>query len=273
VADLSRGHPVPVGFTAAPDGGVFVGYLTPAPHTDGSAKIVKVTDDGQVGDVWTGLTTVTGIAVESDGTLLALEMATGNTVEGGMKPNTGRVVRQTGPASLVEVVTGLDYPIAMRFGPDGGLYVGFPAYGAADLDGAIVRIDLSQPLPLTMDPALLDASTCAVAQPPLSPPAALAPTALATPVLADLTPRAGQIAVEIKDFTFVPADLALERGATVTWTNRDSVHHTATGTTDGSFNSGNLDQGQTFSYTFDRAGEYSYVCVYHPYMTGTIVVK
>jgi hypothetical protein len=215
VADLSRGHPVPVGFSPAPDRGVYVGFLTPAPHADGASKIVEVSATGEVGDVWTGLTTVTGIPVEPNGTRLALEMATGNTVEGGMRPGTGRVVRQTGATSLVEVVTGLDYPIAMEIGPDGGIHVGLPADGAADLDGAIVRVDPVQAGPIVFVSTRLAESKCARIQPLPSPHAAPSPLTEASPVAAAATPRSGDIAVESRNFDFSPHDLTLAVGASV----------------------------------------------------------
>lgn len=59
---------------------------------------------------------------------------------------------------------------------------------------------------------------------------------------------------------------------TVTWTNNDSAPHTVNAD-DGSFVSGNIAPGGFFSYTFTRPGTYLYHCVYHPWMTGTIVVK
>lgn len=172
VADLSAEHPVLTGFALAPDGGVYVGDLTPAPHEDGTAKIWKVTADGAVSDVWTGLTTVTGIAVAPDGTLYALEMATNNSFTTGMEPGTGKLVRQTGPATAEEVVTGLDYPIALDWGPDGALYVAFPAYGAGNLSGAIVRVDLAQSQPMAMDAAMLAGGRCAAATPAAASPVA-----------------------------------------------------------------------------------------------------
>ena len=57
-----------------------------------------------------------------------------------------------------------------------------------------------------------------------------------------------------------------------TWTNDDAVPHTATAS-DGSFDSGNLNPGQSFSLTFSTAGAYAYICQYHAGMTGTIVVQ
>jgi plastocyanin len=59
---------------------------------------------------------------------------------------------------------------------------------------------------------------------------------------------------------------------TVTWVNNDNAPHTVTAN-DGSFSSGNIAPGGSFSFTFTRAGTYKYHCVYHPWMTGTVIVK
>lgn len=59
---------------------------------------------------------------------------------------------------------------------------------------------------------------------------------------------------------------------TVVWTNKDSGFHTVTAS-DGSFNSGNLNTQQVFSYAFTKPGTYTYYCVYHPWMKGTVIVK
>jgi plastocyanin len=61
---------------------------------------------------------------------------------------------------------------------------------------------------------------------------------------------------------------------TVTWTNNDSAHHTVTSVSgNGSIGSGDLAPGATYSYTFTTPGTYQYHCMYHSWMTGTIVVK
>jgi sugar lactone lactonase YvrE len=121
---------------------VYVGYLTAVPFPDGVAKVSHVAADGTVTDVWTGLTTVTDVAVSPDGTLYAVEMSTGNLEEPPfLVPGSGRIVRQTGPASAEDVATGLMFPITIRFGPDGALYVALPAMGAASGGGVIARID------------------------------------------------------------------------------------------------------------------------------------
>jgi hypothetical protein len=142
IADLSLNHPVPTAIAHSPDGNFYVGFLGPGPHTDGQQKIVKVTRDGIVSDYLTGLAMVTGIAVGPDGVLYALDMSTGNTADPpNIYPNTGRIARQTGPSTFDDVVTGLDYPISMSFGPDGGLYVSLPAIATGTDTGSIIRID------------------------------------------------------------------------------------------------------------------------------------
>lgn len=84
--------------------------------------------------------------------------------------------------------------------------------------------------------------------------------------------RGATHAVAIADFAFSPATLTITAGDTVTWTNEDQVAHTATSTT-GAFDSGLLDQGDSFSLTFTTPGTYDYLCTPHPTMTGRIVVQ
>ncbi len=140
--DLSAGHPVLTGIAADPAGGIYVGNLTSAPFPNGAAKVVHVAADGTVTDAWTGLTTVTGVAVGDDGALYAIEMSTGNTEEEPfLTPGSGRLVRQTGPDSQEVVVSGLMFPIALRAAPDGALYIALPALGADDGSGQIIQVD------------------------------------------------------------------------------------------------------------------------------------
>jgi amicyanin len=84
--------------------------------------------------------------------------------------------------------------------------------------------------------------------------------------------RAATHAVTIADFAFSPPMLTITAGDTVTWTNEDAVAHTATGAT-GAFDSGDLVQGASFSFTFMTPGTYAYICTPHPEMTGQIVVQ
>lgn len=96
------------------------------------------------------------------------------------------------------------------------------------------------------------------------------PAASSSPAVSASTSAAP--AVNTKDFLFAPATLTVAVGTKVTFKNSDPVAHTVTAA-DKSFDSGNLDQNATWSHVFDKAGTYNYVCTYHPYMKGTIVVK
>ena len=78
--------------------------------------------------------------------------------------------------------------------------------------------------------------------------------------------------VTITDFEFSPATITVNEGDTVTWTNKGPTPHTATAE-DGSFDTGNLNQGQSGSATFTSAGTIAYICTPHPFMTGKVVVK
>ena len=75
-----------------------------------------------------------------------------------------------------------------------------------------------------------------------------------------------------------PADysvnvLTIETGTTVTWTNDDpGMMHTVT-SVDGSFDSGFLNEGDSWTYTFEEPGEFEYFCAPHPWMRARIVVE
>ncbi len=62
-------------------------------------------------------------------------------------------------------------------------------------------------------------------------------------------------------------------GGSVTWTNRGAEPHTATARDREVLQSGALQQGESFTETFGRAGTYDYFCEFHPNMQGTVVVQ
>lgn len=78
--------------------------------------------------------------------------------------------------------------------------------------------------------------------------------------------------VNIQNMAFNPSSLTVPVGTTVKWVNMDSTTHTVTSDT-GVFNSGNLNNGQSFSYTFSQAGTFPYHCSIHTNMHGTITVS
>jgi plastocyanin len=79
-------------------------------------------------------------------------------------------------------------------------------------------------------------------------------------------------AVAIQGFVFDPPTAAVAAGSEVSWTNADPAAHTVTAD-DGSFDSGPMDPGRTFSATFDQPGSFAYHCEIHPTMKGTVTVE
>jgi plastocyanin len=82
------------------------------------------------------------------------------------------------------------------------------------------------------------------------------------------------ISVIIQNFAFNPPNIVVPPGTTVTWVNADRAPHTVTATDPaGAFDSGTLQPGQSFSFTFTQPGTtYAYYCAIHPSMTGTVTV-
>jgi plastocyanin len=98
---------------------------------------------------------------------------------------------------------------------------------------------------------------------------------LANGTLADApspAPSAAAVDVNTKDFAYAPASVTIAVGTKIIFKNSDTVAHTVTAE-DKSFDSKNLDQGQTWSHVFDKAGTYKYTCAYHSFMLGTVIVK
>lgn len=78
--------------------------------------------------------------------------------------------------------------------------------------------------------------------------------------------------IAMKDLAYHPAKVSVHAGDTVTWTNDDSVDHTATAERGADFDSGTLSPGEKFDWKA-TAGKIAYHCTIHPDMTGTIDVK
>lgn len=85
-------------------------------------------------------------------------------------------------------------------------------------------------------------------------------------------PKNITLTVRIEDLSFIKEELTVPQGATVKWINNDSVDHTVTAD-NGSFDSGTIAPGETFTRSFDELGEYTYTCATHPAMTGKLIVK
>jgi plastocyanin len=77
---------------------------------------------------------------------------------------------------------------------------------------------------------------------------------------------------------YVPKTVETTVGSMINWKNEDFGPHTVTsgdmttGKT-GVFDSNIIQKGSTFSFLFDKVGEYDYFCTIHPFMTGRVIVK
>lgn len=76
------------------------------------------------------------------------------------------------------------------------------------------------------------------------------------------------------NLNFQPSTITVVIGVnnTVTWTNEDVATHTVTSTNQ-TFNSGDITSGKSWTYTFNTPGTFHYLCIYHSWMQGTVVVK
>jgi plastocyanin len=79
--------------------------------------------------------------------------------------------------------------------------------------------------------------------------------------------------VTVDATSFQPAKLTVAPGDAVVWVNKDVIPHTATSKKAGVFDSGTIATGKSWKSTFKTAGEFAYVCQFHPTMNGTIIVK
>lgn len=85
-----------------------------------------------------------------------------------------------------------------------------------------------------------------------------------------VTPTANEIVIQGMNYN--PSSLTVAVGTKVTWRNMDSVSHTVTSDSN-LFDSGNMGNNSTYSYTFTTAGNYSYHCRIHPGMAASVTVQ
>ena len=109
---------------------------------------------------------------------------------------------------------------------------------------------------------------------PTTAPAGNTPTPTATP---SGPTKAVSISTATGTFGFGPASITIKVGTTVIWTNNTGAPHTVTsddGTTfDSGINTPIAANGGTFSFTFTKAGSFTYHCQIHPFMKATIIVQ
>ncbi len=141
-------------------------------------------------------------------------------------------------------------------------YYGYPSIGLYSFPS--VTYYYSEPSVVYVNPPAVSYSMPPAVNP--MPPAGPLPD---SPVVIEATKSAR---LSIYDNYFEPARLEVSIGTTVTWSNRGNNIHTIT-SDQGIFDSTECSPGQTFSYTFDQPGTYTYFCKVHPTMRGAITVR
>src|SRR5581483_3925982 len=130
----SQGHIVPTAI--AEHGDFYLGNLGTFPVTPGSEKVFKLSRNGRLSVFAQGLTAVLGLAFDRQGRLYVLESMTAPGLPGPSELGTGMIVRLDRSGHQQTIATGLSFPTAMTFGPDGALYVsnlGFAGPGAGQI--------------------------------------------------------------------------------------------------------------------------------------------
>ena len=88
----------------------------------------------------------------------------------------------------------------------------------------------------------------------------------------DAGAAANVTAAEIRAMKFTQERIEVTAGTTIRWTNNDQLQHSVTAN-DGSWDSGLINPGGTWTHTFAQPGEYAFHCTPHPFMKGIVVVR
>jgi hypothetical protein len=122
------------------DGDLYFGALGPFPIDVGHEQVWKLTPGGRLSVYADGLTAVLGTTWDDRGRLYALESMTAPDFPGPSQVGTGKVVRIDPDGTQTTIVTGLDFPSAIAFGPDRALYISNWGFAGAPGQGEILRV-------------------------------------------------------------------------------------------------------------------------------------
>jgi len=82
---------------------------------------------------------------------------------------------------------------------------------------------------------------------------------------------------DVEDICYIPSEIVVQKGDSVTWLNEDSAFHTVTsgfyGEPTDLFDSGYLDPYQYYTLSFDEIGTFDYFCELHPWMFAQVIVE
>ncbi len=209
------------------------------------------------------------VTAEEEGTSGIIPNSDVGTANKPLKPGEG------GKASFVPGEEGIYYYICT-----------VPGHRAQGMEGKIIVGDVSEPVGSTMPvpaPGSEKVPEMIVEEEPevtVTPPKVEVPPKVMGPFTGTILVPSGT-GVPGCDETnecFIPADVTVSVGTTITWSNDDTAAHTVTSGSptdgpDGIFDSSIFMAGTTFEHTFDEAGTYDYFCMVHPWMKGKVQVN
>lgn len=142
-------NPVPTGLDFSDDGTIYaVGFLSGYPFAEGSARVDVY--NAQTHDLlisYGGLTTVTDVLIEPDGTILAVEYAVFNIDLGGWVRDSGRIIAISPDGTVTPVLSGLNFPYSISKNPIDGTYA-ISTNAVGDFGtGQVILMSISQPSP------------------------------------------------------------------------------------------------------------------------------
>jgi nitrite reductase (NO-forming) len=95
-------------------------------------------------------------------------------------------------------------------------------------------------------------------------------------------PETKEVTIQIIGNSFYPKRVSIAAGTTIRWINEDvfaylegeysGIHNVVATEGPVTWTSPMLAHAENFHFTFDRTGEYKYLCTPHPYMKGEIIV-
>lgn len=131
--------PVPTAVDVAPDGSIYVGFLSAFPFAQGSARVEHWSAAGELLETFDELTGVTDVQVADDGTVYAVQLAS-EFGDLGWTANSGSIVTVSADG-ITPVAEGLNYPYGMAIAPDGTLVVTINSSFSGEGTGQVVAIN------------------------------------------------------------------------------------------------------------------------------------
>jgi sugar lactone lactonase YvrE len=128
-------NPVPTGIALAPDGSLYIGFLSGFPFDEGSSRIEQWSTDGTLLNTFGDLTALSDVFVTPDGSVYAVSLG----VFGDLGFENGKVLRVSADGAEV-MLEGLVMPWGLALAPDGSLVV---SVDSTSDNGAVIAVPMS----------------------------------------------------------------------------------------------------------------------------------